>query len=55
MIGLTLSFLGFILIIINAINYIARLNKVPDTLFMFGLILVAIGMVVLDKNKKIKK
>jgi hypothetical protein len=48
--GLMLTVVGFIFIVINAVEYIFGWLKVHDSLFIFGLVFVAVGMTMVKKS-----
>lgn len=47
-----ISVIGFIAILINAVNYVFNLNIIKHPIFIIGLMLVLIGMKIDYKNKK---
>ncbi|MFC1789818.1 hypothetical protein ACFLYY_02500 [Patescibacteria group bacterium] len=49
-----LTILGFLLILINAVDYIADWNKTPGGFIVIGLMLVVVGMFLAKKEKKEK-
>jgi len=53
--SLILTILGFLLILLNAIDYIADWQKIPSGFTFIGLILVALSMFLAKKEKKSNK
>ena len=50
--GLILAILGFFLILLNAIDYLANWQNVPSGLTVIGLMFVVVGIALEKKEKK---
>jgi len=50
-IGMLLLLIGFIMIIINAIDYLSENSFSPNGIFIFGIIFVAIGLMMVKKGQ----
>ena len=50
--GLILAILGFFLILLNAIDYLANWQNVPSSLTVIGLMFVVVGIALEKKEKK---
>ena len=53
--GLILAILGFLLILLNAIDYLANWQSVPSGLTIIGLMLVVVGIALEKKENKSNK
>ena len=50
-VGIGCSILGFILIVLNAVDYLGGFSIVPNGSAVIGIVLVAIGMYVAKERK----
>ena len=50
-IGMLLLIIGFIMIVINAIDYLSENSFSPNGIFIFGIIFVAIGLMMVKKEQ----
>ncbi|MFH0832084.1 MAG: hypothetical protein V1886_04445 [archaeon] len=48
--GIAIAILGFILILVNAADYILNLNRISSAVSVIGLVLVAAGMALCRKK-----